>query len=81
MPRSPSIPAKDVVGNTQALTNLMRRLIAVPHAEIKTKLDADRREANVYARFPRPCLFFDGTLQRLRFSHLAGQFCISQSVR
>ena len=42
MPKSPSIPAKEIVGNSAVFTSLMRRLIAVPHSEIKAKLDAEK---------------------------------------
>jgi hypothetical protein len=34
--------AKDVVGNTENMVAFMRRLMQVPHSEIKAKLDAER---------------------------------------
>jgi hypothetical protein len=42
MPNLPTDPAKNVTGNSENFTSFMRRLIAVPHAEIKAKLDAER---------------------------------------
>jgi hypothetical protein len=42
VPKSPSIPAKEIVGSSEPFVNFMRRLIAVPHSEIKAKLDAEK---------------------------------------
>jgi len=53
LPRGPSIPAKDVEGNTQAFTSLMRRLIAVPRSEIKAKLDAEKAAKRTSKRASR----------------------------
>lgn len=36
-------PAKDVQGNFAQFTDFMRRLVAVPHSEIKAKLDAEKK--------------------------------------
>ncbi len=41
----PSDSAKNVRGNSENFTTLMRQLVQVPHSEIKAKLDAER-EAN-----------------------------------
>jgi hypothetical protein len=38
----PNTSAKIVSGNSENFTNFMQRLIQVPHAEIKAKLDAER---------------------------------------
>jgi hypothetical protein len=34
---------KNVEGEFDRFTNFMKRLVAVPHAEIKAKLDAEKR--------------------------------------
>lgn len=36
--------AKDASGDFDKFTKFMRRLVAVPHSEIKTKLDAEKAE-------------------------------------
>ena len=36
-------PAKNPTGDFDKFTNFMRRLVAVPHSEIKAKLDAEKR--------------------------------------
>jgi len=36
-------PAKNPTGDFGQFTNFMRRLVAVPHSEIKAKLDAEKR--------------------------------------
>jgi hypothetical protein len=38
----PSTSAKNVSGDFDKFTNFMRRLVAVPHSEIKAKLDAEK---------------------------------------
>jgi hypothetical protein len=42
-PIRPANPAKNVEGDFGKFTNFMRRLVAVPHSEIKAKLDAERK--------------------------------------
>ena len=42
MPEKPN-PAKDEEGSFGRFTNFMKRLVAVPHSEIKAKLDAEKR--------------------------------------
>jgi hypothetical protein len=42
-PIRPTNPAKNVEGDFGKFTNFMRRLVAVPHDEIKAKLDAEKR--------------------------------------
>jgi hypothetical protein len=37
-------PAKDVRGDSATFTEFMRKLIAVPHAEIKAEMEADKAE-------------------------------------
>jgi hypothetical protein len=39
----PKSPAKNPTGDFGQFTNFMRRLVAVPHSEIKAKLDAEKR--------------------------------------
>ncbi len=43
MPKHSKSPAKNPTGDFGKFTNFMRRLIAVPHSEIKAKLDAEKR--------------------------------------
>ncbi len=42
MPNLPTSSAKNVRGDSATFVNFMRRLMAVPHSEIKAKLDAKR---------------------------------------
>jgi hypothetical protein len=42
MPNLPTDSAKNVTGNFDRFTEFTRRLVSVPHAEIKAKLDAER---------------------------------------
>jgi hypothetical protein len=41
--KSPNPSAKNEQGEFERFTNFMRRLVAVPHSEIKAKLDAEKR--------------------------------------
>jgi hypothetical protein len=43
MPNHPKNPAKNQTGDFDKFTNFMQRLVAVPHSEIKAKLDAEKR--------------------------------------
>jgi hypothetical protein len=43
MPTRPKAPAKNLTGDFDKFTNFMRRLVAVPHSEIKAKLDAEKQ--------------------------------------
>ena len=43
MPNHPKSPAKNPTGDFGEFTNFMRRLVAVPHSEIKARLDAEKR--------------------------------------
>jgi hypothetical protein len=43
MAKSPEPSAKNVKGDFGQFTNFMRRLVAVPHAEIKARLDAEKQ--------------------------------------
>jgi hypothetical protein len=43
MPNQPTDSAKNVTGDSATFTNFMRRLIAVPHSEIKAQLDAEKK--------------------------------------
>jgi hypothetical protein len=42
MPNCPKPSAKNTEGELERFTNFMRRLVAVPHSEIKAKLDAEK---------------------------------------
>ncbi|MGO9318345.1 MAG: hypothetical protein ACLPXT_03215 [Terracidiphilus sp.] len=42
MPNLPTASAKIVTGDSDTFTDFMRRLVAVPHAEIKAKLETER---------------------------------------
>lgn len=53
MPNRPSIPAKEIVGNSGVFTDFMRRLVQVPHSEIKAKLDAEREAKRTSKRVSR----------------------------
>ncbi len=39
----PSNPAKNVIGEFDKFTDFMRRLVAVPHSEIKARIEAKKR--------------------------------------
>ena len=41
--RFPISPGKDAQGEFARFTDFMRRLVAVPHSEIKAKLEAEKR--------------------------------------
>jgi hypothetical protein len=43
MANHPKPSAKNVTGDFGQFTNFVRRLVAVPHSEIKAKLDAEKR--------------------------------------
>jgi len=43
MPKQPEPSAKNVTGDFDAFTNFMRKLMAVPHSEIKATLDAEKQ--------------------------------------
>jgi hypothetical protein len=49
----PSNPAKDVVGDPAVFVNFMRRLVRVPHSEIKAKLDAEKAAKRTSKRVSR----------------------------
>jgi hypothetical protein len=42
-PRAKPSSSKDMTGNFAEFTDFMRRLVAVPHSEIKAQLDAEKR--------------------------------------
>jgi hypothetical protein len=42
MPTRPKAPAKNPTGDFDKFTSFVRRLVAVPHSEIKAKLDAEK---------------------------------------
>lgn len=43
MPRVPEPSAKIETGSSDRFMDFMRRLVQVPHSEIKAKLDAERK--------------------------------------
>jgi hypothetical protein len=43
MSKSPNASAKNVTGDFGKFTDFRRRLVAVPHSEIKAKLDAEKQ--------------------------------------
>jgi hypothetical protein len=43
MPTRPKAPVKNPTGDFGQFTDFMRRLVAVPHSEIKAKLDAEKQ--------------------------------------
>jgi hypothetical protein len=43
MPNRPKAPAKNPTGDFDKFTTFMRRLVAVPHSEIKAQLDAEKQ--------------------------------------
>jgi hypothetical protein len=49
----PIQPAKNESGDFDRFTSFMQRLVAVPHAEIKAKLDAEK-SAKKRKRTPKP---------------------------
>ena len=78
MANHPKSPAKNPTGDFGQFTDFMRRLVAVPHSEIKAKLDAEKRgeDAEAEGRFPRfPRKGLEG-----RFSHLASHLRIGQTL-
>jgi hypothetical protein len=42
MSNKPINPAKNVSGDFDHFANFMRKLVSVPHSEIKSKLDAEK---------------------------------------
>jgi hypothetical protein len=42
VPQKPTHSAKNETGDFGKFTNFMRRLVAVPHSEIKAQLDAEK---------------------------------------
>jgi hypothetical protein len=53
VPTKPNDSAKNVTGNSDNFTSFMRRLVSVPHAEIKAKLDAEKRAKRTSKRASR----------------------------
>jgi hypothetical protein len=57
MPKKPTDLAKDVRGDSDTFIKFMRRLVQVPHSEIKAALDAkkeiNRRSKASVSRVPR----------------------------
>jgi hypothetical protein len=42
-PNQPVGSSKNVTGDFDAFTNFMRRIVSVPHSEIKAKLEAEKK--------------------------------------
>ena len=53
MPNHPKPSAKNTEGDFDRFTGFMRQLVAVPHSEIKAKLDAEKA-AKKRTRTPKP---------------------------
>jgi hypothetical protein len=53
MANHPKPSAKNAKGDFGQFTNFMRRLVAVPHSEIKAKLDAEKRRKSKRASSAR----------------------------
>lgn len=53
MPNQPTSSAKNVTGDSATFTNFMRRLVQVPHSEIKAQIDAEKAAK----RTPRRTVF------------------------
>lgn len=49
----PSPSVKNVSGNSENFTNFLRRLVQVPHSEIKAKLDAEKEAKRTTKRVSR----------------------------
>ena len=45
-------PGKDVQGDFAQFTDFMRRLVAVPHSEIKARLEAEKQSKASASRVP-----------------------------
>jgi len=43
VPSQPNQTAKNETGDFDKFTNFMRRLVAVPHSEIKARIEAEKR--------------------------------------
>ncbi len=82
MPSQPTASGKNLTGDFSKFTNFMRRLVAVPHSEIKAQLEAEKeakRTSKASASRASGASPKTGKLD-LRPFHLATQFCISQSL-
>jgi hypothetical protein len=57
MPKQPTDLAKDVRGDSATFENFMRKLVKVPHSEIKAELDAEKEKReqlkSSFSRVPR----------------------------
>jgi hypothetical protein len=57
MPKKPTDSAKNVRGDSDTFTEFMRKLVQVPHSEIKAELDAEKemreRLKSSFSRVPR----------------------------
>jgi len=51
VPSQPTGSAKNETGDFAKFTDFMRRLVAVPHSEVKAKLDAEKKAKK---RTPKP---------------------------
>ena len=50
MPSQPNQTAKNETGDIDKFTDFMRRLVAVPHSEIKARIDARKRTSKTASR-------------------------------
>jgi hypothetical protein len=73
MPTRPGLPAKDLTGDFDKFADFMRRLVAVPHSEVKAKLDAEK-QAKQRQKKPVSSLASHAKI-RIPFSQLASHLC------
>lgn len=50
MANGPTTRAKDVMGSAAVFTDFTRRILAVPHSEIKAQLDAEKAAKRTSAK-------------------------------
>jgi hypothetical protein len=53
VPNNPETSAKNTEGDFDRFTGFMKRLVAVPHSEIKAKLDAEKKAKKRKKRTPK----------------------------
>ncbi len=76
----PANPAKSDAGEFARFKNFMTRLVAVPHSEIKAKLDAEKAAKLRKPKHASASRASTRTGLVNRFSHLASQFRVSEPL-
>ena len=69
-----------MTGDFEAVQGFHAALLSVPHSEIKAQLDAEKAAKRTPKSASRVSAVPSKPLRTRRFSHLAGQFCIGQSL-